>query len=167
MLKRNFAVLIGGAVLAGSVNLAAGDTGNVPVLPAAAQHHLEKDRALAAEAAALAGKARTSPYPSGAGLSSGIWPSQSALQYFRQKEGTQPKVSLAPRQVVVGPATRYINVSHEETVVIQNSKGQRFVWTANTLGEADLALKAIAPRDFSAGDARVFVSHPQQHQIDG
>ena len=62
-------------------------------------------------------------------------------------------------------ATKYVNVEHEALVRIENDKGQSFVWKADTLGEADLSLQAIAPRDFAAGQTRVFVHHPYEHTI--
>ena len=69
------------------------------------------------------------------------------------------------RTVKTTVATKYLNVAHEETVRIQNEQGQSFVWKADTLGEADLPLKSIAPRDFVAGQTRVFVAHPYEHTI--
>jgi len=89
-------------------------------------------------------------------------------QYFKQGKAVNPNLQVASgdeRTVKTTAATKYLNIEHEALVRIRNDKGQSFVWKADTLGEADLSLQAIAPKDFAAGQTRVFVRHPYEHTI--
>jgi len=65
--------------------------------------------------------------------------------------------------VNITASTKYVNSERGEVLVIKNDKGQSFTWKADTFGEADIPLKAIAPTDFAAGQTRVFVRHPAAH----
>ena len=65
--------------------------------------------------------------------------------------------------VNITASTKYVNSERGEVLVIKNDKGQSFTWRADTFGEADIPLKAIAPTDFAAGQTRVFVRHPAAH----
>ena len=82
------------------------------------------------------------------------------IKYFEQQAA---RTQAADRTVKVDASTNYINVEHEALVKIENAKGQSFVWKADTLGEANLPLQQVAPRDFAAGQTRIFVSHPYAH----
>ena len=85
------------------------------------------------------------------------------VKYLDQQAAKIQAASTGARTVKATAATKYLNVAHEEIVIIENDKGQSFVWKADTLGEADLSLQAIAPKDFAAGQTRVFVRHPLAH----
>jgi len=65
--------------------------------------------------------------------------------------------------VNISASTKYVNAERDGVLVIKNDKGQSFTWKADTFGEADIPLKAIAPTDFAAGQTRVFVRHPAAH----
>ena len=73
------------------------------------------------------------------------------------------RATAAEGVVTINAATKYINAEHGEVLVINNDKGQSFTWKADTLGEAAIPLKAIAPTGFAAGETRVYVRHPMAH----
>ena len=64
--------------------------------------------------------------------------------------------------VNISASTKYVNAERNGVLVIKNDKGQSFTWKADTLGEADIPLKAIAPQGFVGGAARVYVRNPQE-----
>ncbi len=75
----------------------------------------------------------------------------------------EAQADLYKTVVNINAATKYVNAEHLGVLVIKNDKGQSFTWKADTFVEADLALKAIAPADFAAGETRVHVHHPMDH----
>ena len=86
------------------------------------------------------------------------------LRYLKER-AARVAAEAAVDHTVTTSGMSYITVPHEATVRIMNDKGQSFVWTADTFGEADLALRSIAPQNFAAGQTRVFVRHPYEHTI--
>lgn len=77
--------------------------------------------------------------------------------------GTPSQTSAAERTVKVNASTKYVDVMHYETVKIENDKGQSFVWKFDSLGEYGFPLQVIAPKDFAAGETRVYIRHPARH----
>ncbi len=165
MLKLKIAVLIAGGLLGAHVNLAAAQ-GTFPSssdevrwdpLPAQVEYFKQG----AASNPNLTGASRPA-FPTAASSSGGTrFPAM--LKYFDQRAASTEAASAAGQLVKITPSTTYVNVDHEEIVTIENAKGQRFVWKADTLGEADMALQQVAPKDFAAGSTRIFVRHPYAH----
>lgn len=62
--------------------------------------------------------------------------------------------------VNISASTKYVNAERNGVLVIKNDKGQSFTWKADTLGEADIPLKAIAPQGFVGGETKVYVRNP-------
>lgn len=81
--------------------------------------------------------------------------------------GTASQAAGAQRTVRIDASTKYVDVEHFSTVKIENSKGQSFIWRFDTLGEVGFPLQVIAPKDFAAGETRIYVRHPLQHQKGG
>jgi heavy-metal resistance protein CzcE len=173
MLKRNIAMLIGVGVglLGANVNLAVAqsvvprsvDESNHQMVPAQDKYHARHEEALKLEA--IPAQAQ-SAFPRSVDESNRQrLPAEE--QYLAQRERALQLGAKSgdARTVKATAGTKYLNVAHEETVKIVNDQGQSFVWKADTLGEADLALQAIAPRDFVAGQTRVFVRHPYLHTV--
>ena len=167
MLKRNIAILIAGGLLSMQAGLAGAQTAFPPssedeiyrLLPAQEQYFKQREAANPNPAGATG-----SAFP----LSSSIRaPLPATLKYLAQQAAKLQAASAGEQMVKTTAATKYVNVEHEALVRIENDKGQSFVWKADTLGEADLSLQAIAPRDFAAGQTRVFVRHPLDHSING
>lgn len=171
MLKRNIAILIAGGLLGAQANLAGAggsafqrgaeeNSSWTQVLPAQARY-------LEQRAANLQGVVGGDSFPmsadeQGRGVGSTL-PAQA--NYFDQRAAS---INLAQepanqRTVNITASTKYINAEHDGVLVIKNDKGQSFTWRADTLGEAEIPLKAIAPKDFAAGQTRVFVRHPPAH----
>ena len=167
MLKRRIAILIGVGLLGAQVTMAGAegisirfaDDGYQP-LPAQEKYFAE----------------RAASNPNLAGVSGRVFPPSAddtaywnrlpaQEKYFAQRAPGNQGASAAQAAVKVTASTKYINVGHLETVKIENDKGQSFVWKADTLSEADLPLQAIAPKDFAAGQTRVFVRHPYAHLL--
>ena len=80
--------------------------------------------------------------------------------------GTLSQNMAEQRTILVRGSTKYINVNRDETVKIENQKGQSFVWKFDTLGEKNFPLHIIAPRDFESLQTRVFVSNPYTYNSD-
>lgn len=69
-----------------------------------------------------------------------------------------PASGTAARVVRVDAATKFIKASHLETLTIQDGKGHSFAWRFDTLhAPTGFQLKSIAPPEFEAGDAWVYV----------
>ena len=65
----------------------------------------------------------------------------------------------------ISSTTGSIYVDHFATAMIENDKGERFVWRFDSEMEASsFALKTIAPRGFDAGRTWVVVMHPIGHR---
>jgi hypothetical protein len=165
MLKRNLTMLVGVGLLGANVNFAAAAEGPFPPssediiyrkLPAQEQYFNQRQAANPN----LTG-ASSPVIPAGVRVGGVTLPAQ--VKYFDQRAAKVQAASAGERTLKATAATKYLNVAHEEIVRIENEKGQSFVWKADTLGEADLSLQAIAPRDFAAGQTRVFVRHPLAH----
>ncbi len=90
-------------------------------------------------------------------------PLPAQAQYLEQRAAKLAQELAGQRTVNITASTKYINAEHDGVLVVKNDKGQSFTWRADTLGEADIPLKAIAPTDFAAGQTRVFVRHPAAH----
>ena len=74
-----------------------------------------------------------------------------------------PVSEATARAVEIDESTSLIKVNHFEAVTIENRKGQRFTWRFDTMYcPTGFPLKSIAPPDFDAGDAWVYV-RPQPH----
>ena len=165
MLKRHLTMLIGVGLLGANVNFAAAAEGPFPSssedilyrkLPAQEQYFNQRQAANPN----LTGASRP-VFPTAASPTRVRWAVQD--KYFDERAAKMQAASAGERTVKITAATKYLNVAHEEIVKIENDTGQSFVWKADTLGEADLSLQAIAPRDFAAGQTRVFVRHPLVH----
>jgi hypothetical protein len=76
-----------------------------------------------------------------------------------------PQAKEAVKTVKITASTRYLNVEHFATLRIENAKGQSFVWKFDTWGELGFPLSVIAPKDFAAGETRVYVRHPGAHIV--
>ena len=166
MLKRNLTMLIGVGLLGANVNFAAAGEGTFPpssedilyrMLPAQEQYFAQQQRAARNQAASAADQ---SAFPRG---NPSRAPLPALTKYLGQQAAKIQAASAGERTVKTTAATKYLNVAHEEIVKIENDKGQSFVWKADTLGEADLPLQAIAPKGFAAGQTRVFIRHPLAH----
>ena len=77
--------------------------------------------------------------------------------------GAPSQEAGAQRTVKITATTQYVNAKHFETLKIVNDKGQSFVWKFDTLGEVGFPLSVIAPKNFAAGETRVYVRHPLEH----
>lgn len=163
MLKRHLTTLIGIGLLGAGVNLAAAQSAFPPstedvlyrMLPAQEQYFMQRQAANPNLYGATIPARISSGVPGG--------PLPATLKFLGERAAKVQAESANARTVKATGAANYLNVAHEETVIIQNDRGQSFVWKADTLGEADLALQAIAPKDFAAGQTRVFVRHPAAH----
>ena len=81
--------------------------------------------------------------------------------------GTPSQAMSAQKTVKINASTQYIDAEHFSTLKIENDKGQSFVWTFDTLGPVGFPLKVIAPKDFAAGETRVYIRHPDAHNFRG
>lgn len=93
-----------------------------------------------------------------------ILPAQ--LKYFEERAASiraETRGDVYKTVVNISASTKYVNAERDGVLVIKNDKGQSFTWRADTLGEADIPLKAIAPAGFAAGETRVYVRHPLEH----
>ena len=166
MLKRNIALLIAGGLLSAQVSLAAADQGPFPPSPddqyskplPAQLKYLEQ------RAASVQGTVRGDSFPPSPDTM--YWkmlPAQ--VQYFDQRAASVKLAQEPADQITVNitASTKYINAEHDGVLVIKNDKGHSFTWRADTVGEANIPLKTIAPADFAAGQTRVFVRHPAAH----
>ncbi|GAB3254426.1 CzcE family metal-binding protein [Chitinimonas naiadis] len=60
--------------------------------------------------------------------------------------------------VEINPQTRWINVTNDQTITIRQG-GSVFSWHVDVLhGEGVVALGAIAPAGFDAGEVRIYVA---------
>jgi len=167
MLQRDIAVLIAGALLSVQVTWAAADQGAFPssdnetysgMTPALIQY--------------LDQRAASNPRPVGA--SGSVFPFSAASikgasnpdqdKYLAEQAR---RASAEPNTVRINAATREINVEHLQRVKIENDKGQSFVWLADTLdlGQDSFPLQAVAPKNFAAGNTRVYLTHPHEHML--
>lgn len=80
--------------------------------------------------------------------------------------GTASQPAAAQRALQVGGAQRYLNVDRNETIKLEDGKGQSFTWRFDTLGERNFPLQVIAPRGFEAGRVVVYVSNPYSYNSD-
>lgn len=80
--------------------------------------------------------------------------------------GTLSQPVAAQRVLQVGGVQRYLNVDHNETIKLEDGKGQSFTWRFDTLGERNFPLQVIAPRGFEAGRVVVYVSNPYTYNAD-
>ncbi len=167
MLKRNIAILIAGGLLSAQAGLAAADQAYFPsndteviwkLLPAQARYLEQRAASIQKEGVVLRGDSFP---PSADTMYWKMLPAQ--VQYFAQREVSNQMAARGEVTVNVTASTKYINAEHDGVLVIKNGQGQSFTWKADTLGEADIPLKAIAPADFAAGQTRVFVRHPAAH----
>lgn len=92
-------------------------------------------------------------------------PLPSQLKYLEERAATIQKEARGDvyKTIKVEASTKDVTVDHFATVKIANDKGQSFVWTFDTLGEAVIPLKTIAPAGFAAGDITIYVRHPAAH----
>lgn len=93
-----------------------------------------------------------------------ILPAQ--FKYFEERAASiraETRGDVYKTVVNISASTKYVNAERDGVLVIKNDKGQSFTWRADTLGEADIPLKAIAPAGFAAGETRVYVRHPLEH----
>ncbi len=167
MLKRNLTMLIAVGLLGANVSFAAAGTGTFPpstedtlyrMLPAQEQYFKQREAANPNPTGTTG-----SPFPmSTEDQLYELLPAQA--RYLDQRAAILAQ-ELAGQGTVVNitASTKYINAEHDGILVIKNDKGQSFTWKADTLGEAVIPLKAIAPQDFAAGQTRVFVRHPLAH----
>lgn len=79
--------------------------------------------------------------------------------------GSPSQAAGAQKTVKITAATQYVNAEHFGALKIENDKGQSFVWKFDTLGEVGFPLQVIAPKDFAAGETRVYVRHPEAHVL--
>ena len=79
--------------------------------------------------------------------------------------GSSSQAAAAQKTIKLTAATKYANVEHFETVKFENDKGQSFVWRFDSLGEYGFPVSVIAPKDFAAGETRVYIRHPLSHII--
>ncbi len=77
--------------------------------------------------------------------------------------GSPSKATTAQKTVKITAAMKYVSVEHFDTVKFENTKGQSFVWTFDSLGEYGFPISVIAPKDFAAGETRVYIRHPAAH----
>ncbi len=82
---------------------------------------------------------------------------------MRRGDLGSPSQAATQKTVKITAATQYVNVEHFQTVKIENDKGQSFVWRFDTLGEVGFPVQVIAPKDFAAGETRVYIRHPAPH----
>lgn len=81
--------------------------------------------------------------------------------------GSPAQAAAAGKTVKMTAATKYVNVLHYETVKFENDKGQSFVWRFDSLMDYGFPVSVIAPKDFAAGETRVYIRHPAEHQSGG
>ena len=81
--------------------------------------------------------------------------------------GSSSQATAAKKTIKITASTKYVNVEHFDTVKIENDKGQSFVWRFDSLGEYGFPLSVIAPKDFAAGETRVYIRHPDAHNFSG
>ena len=77
--------------------------------------------------------------------------------------GSPSQATAAQKTVKISASTQYVTVEHFNTVKFENDKGQSFVWRFDSLGEYGFPLSVIAPKDFAAGETRVYIRHPAAH----
>ena len=82
---------------------------------------------------------------------------------MRRVDLGSPSQAAAQKAVKITAATQYITVEHFQTVKFENDKGQSFVWRFDSFGEYGFPLSVIAPKDFAAGETRVYIRHPAAH----
>jgi hypothetical protein len=165
MLKRNIAILIAGGLLSAQVNLA---TAQAPSAVNADDQYSkplpDQLNYLEQRAASIQGTVRGDSTPASADDQYSIMlPAQA--KYFEQRAASNQTATLGDvfETVKINTSTKYVTVPHLGTVKFVNDKGQSFVWTAGTFGEAGIELKAIAPAGFEAGDTAIYVRHPAAH----
>lgn len=176
MLKRNIAILIAGGLLSAQVNLAAADQGASPVSavppsydaggggwqPPALTKYLEQRAAsIQKEGVVLRGDSFPPSYDSGGGG----WQPLVLTKYLEERAAAIQRETGGDvyETIKISASTKDVTVEHFGTVKIANDKGQSFVWTFDTMGEAVVPLKTIAPAGFAAGDTTVYVRHPAAH----
>ena len=71
--------------------------------------------------------------------------------------GTPAQGASADRIIKIGTGSKYLNVYRGEIVTIVNGE-KAFTWKFDTLGTPSFELAKIAPRDFGAGQVRVYVA---------
>lgn len=81
--------------------------------------------------------------------------------------GSSSQAAAAQKTIKLTPAMKYVSVEHFETVKFENNKGQSFVWRFDSLGEYGFPLSVISPKDFAAGETRVYIRHPAAHLNEG
>ncbi|WP_284079331.1 CzcE family metal-binding protein [Herbaspirillum aquaticum] len=71
--------------------------------------------------------------------------------------------TLVDREIQIAPSTKYVNVNQGETVRFV-AQGKSFVWKFDTFGQRPFELAKIAPADFAAPKAVVYLgSNPLYH----
>lgn len=167
MLKRNLTMLIAVGLLGANINFAAAGESPFPpstedslyrLLPAQEQYFQQREAANPNPTGATG-----NPFPvSTEEILYKLLPAQA--RYLEQRAAIVAQELAGQRTVVnVTASTKYINAEHDGILDIKNDKGQSFTWKADTLGEIDIPLQAIAPKDFAAGQTRVYVHHPLAH----
>lgn len=76
----------------------------------------------------------------------------------------QPQATTAQKTIKINASTKYVNVEHFELVKFENDKGQSFVWKFDSLQDYGYPLSVIAPKEFAAGEIRVYIRHPAEHK---
>lgn len=71
--------------------------------------------------------------------------------------GSMASANEADRTIVLKPGSKYVNVEREEIVTLKYGD-KLFTWKFDTLGTPTFALSEIAPREFGATQARVYVA---------
>ncbi len=98
---------------------------------------------------------------SAAGAASGAHANSWWLEhgFFGSPTRDRPDVTIK-----IGSTTGSIYVDHFATAMIENDKGESFVWRFDSeLRESSFPLKTIAPHGFDAGKTWVIIRHPAGH----
>ena len=85
----------------------------------------------------------------------------------RGKLGSPSRATYAQKTVKINASTQTVDVEHFGALIIENDRGQSFVWTFDTINAVSFPLKVIAPKDFAAGETRVYIHHPAAHIFPG
>lgn len=77
--------------------------------------------------------------------------------------GSASQAASAEKTVKITSTTKHVNVEHFQTVKFENDKGQSFTWKFDSLQEYGFPINVIAPKEFAAGETRVYIRHPYSH----
>lgn len=170
MLKRNIAIFVAAGLLGAQAGLVAAAESAIPegtdlvgarALPAQVKYFEQREATIRAEGVVLRGQS----FPNALGVGVGGGTPPALTKYLNERAAAVQKEASGHvyNTVKIDTATKHVTVEHLSTVKIVNDKGQSFVWTADTLGEAAFPVKAVAPANFNAGDTMIYVRHPASH----